>query len=479
VPYVVPGANITKSVTTAFRLVQPGETVTYTLQFTNSDTETITGVVITDTLSADLVNASFTSSGATATARAGSRYVWDVQDLAPGETGFITITAQVSGGAAEGTLINNTAEITASLGGDQSSAAFTVSWWQPVGSEDFVTVRTDGWLLAHHVLVAPDDAGIPYMLYRLPDTSKKAVMQRYINGAWEMVGPATGFSSGSVEFFDLALDSGNVPYVAYQLQGTSYKATVMRYNAGANAWENVGNAGFSAAYTQYISLALDSNDVPYVAYLDYGNSYKATVMRYNAGTNTWETVGNAGFSAGMANFTSLALDSNDVPYVAYKDGGTSNKATVMRYNTGTNTWEPVGSAGFSAGQADFTSLALDSNDVPYVAYKDGGTSNEATVMRYNTGTNTWETVGSAGFSAGQADFTSLALDSNDVPYVAYQDGGNSSKTTVMWYNADASAWQIVGIPGFSAGSAELSQSLTFDKTNRLYVSYMIWREKPA
>ena len=147
---------------------------------------------------------------------------------------------------------------------------------------------------------------------------------------------------------------------------------------------------------------------------------------------TWSYVGSAGFSAGSVAYTSLALDSSGVPYVAYRDGANSNKATVMKYDSG-SVWVPVGSAGFSADAVGFTSLALDSNNVPYVAYTDVANGFKATVMKYDG--SAWVPVGSAGFSAGDAYSTSLALDSNNVPYVAYQDGSNSFKATVMKYDS--------------------------------------------
>ena len=53
---------------------------------------------------------------------------------------------------------------------------------------------------------------------------------------------------------------------------------------------------------------------------------------------------------------------------------------------------------------------------------------KATVMKFD-GTG-WVKVGSAGFSAGEVSYTSLAID-NDTPYVAYRDVANSDKTTVM------------------------------------------------
>ena len=84
------------------------------------------------------------------------------------------------------------------------------------------------------------------------------------------------------------------------------------------------------AEADYTSLAFSPSGEPYVAYQDYGNSAKATIMKFN-GSN-WVNVGTAGFSAGKAYYTSLAFSPSERPYVAYEDIGNSYKATVMKYD---------------------------------------------------------------------------------------------------------------------------------------------------
>ena len=144
-------------------------------------------------------------------------------------------------------------------------------------------------------------------------------------------------------------------------------------------------------------------------------------------------MGSAGFSAGFAKYTSLALHpTTGAPYVAYSDFGNSNagKASVMTCNG--SAWSTVGVAGFSDGSADWISLALHpTTDAPYVAYQDG--SGKATVQTFNG--SAWSAVGAAGFSAGYAAYTSLALHpSTGAPYVAYQDSSASYKVTVMSFD---------------------------------------------
>lgn len=85
-------------------------------------------------------------------------------------------------------------------------------------------------------------------------------------------------------------------------------------------------------------------------------------------------------------------------------------------------------ADFSAGAAYYPSLALDSNGLPYAAYQDAPSNMKATVMHFNDSIRV--TVGMADFSAGPAFHPSLALDSSGLPCVAYQ-GGAYGKATVM------------------------------------------------
>ena len=209
-------------------------------------------------------------------------------------------------------------------------------------------------------------------------------------------------------------------------------------------------------------LAIDSNDIPYVAYRDGDNGGKVTVMKYE--NNTWEVVGTAGFSSSYIFYPSLAFDSNDIPYVAYAEFQPNEymtRTTVMKFNG--NTWEVVGTSGFSAGYAELQSLAFDSNDIPYVSYTDGGIP---IVMKWNG--NTWEVVGT-GMPITYAQFMSFVIDSNDIPYVAYSDEVNGGKITVVKLNGNT--WEVVGIAGFSARPNK-GVTIKIDSNNVPYLAYI-------
>lgn len=298
--------------------------------------------------------------------------------------------------------------------------------------------------------IAIDTKGTPYVVFSDVGNTYKASMMKYDGKSWGLVGSA-GFSSDYAYVNAIAIDNNDIPYFAYQDSDADDLATVMKFNG---SWITVGTAGFSDADADYINFAIDTNNIPYVVY--GGNANKATVMKFD--TN-WSTVGTVGFTSNAAAFTKIAIDANNIPYVAYLDAST-HKANLMKFTS--TTWNTVGTTDFAF--ASTMSIAINSNNIPYVAYVDQGTY-KSTVMKYN---GSWSTVGSANFTADVTANTDLAIDSSDTPYVVFRDGANSDKATVMKF--DGSVWNIVGTAGFSANNVD-STTIAIDNSDTLYVAY--------
>ena len=204
-------------------------------------------------------------------------------------------------------------------------------------------------------------------------------------------------------------------------------------------WQNIGTSAFSAGQAQYTSLAVDAG-TPYVAYRDLANSNKCSVMKHD-GSN-WVYVGAPGISAAGALYTSLAID-NGFPFVAYVDGSSVNRVTVKAFN-GTS-WVTIGTAGFTGDNASFVNLKFDGS-TPYVAYQDGSNGNKVSAMRFN-GT-AWEQVGVSGFSAGVATEVSLSM-LGSTPCVSFRDADVSNELSVMYF--DGANWQYLGAQGITLG----------------------------
>ena len=146
---------------------------------------------------------------------------------------------------------------------------------------------------------------------------------------WLTVG-SDRFSEGVANYISLAINTAGQPYIAYQDKSYLFKATVMKFEE--NTWMNVGDAGFTTDMASLTDLAFSPSGEPFLVFMDYATpEWKATVMRFN-GVN-WVTVGNAGFSAGHILSPNIAFSQTGEAYVAYQDFGNSLKATVMKYDS--------------------------------------------------------------------------------------------------------------------------------------------------
>jgi hypothetical protein len=289
-------------------------------------------------------------------------------------------------------------------------------------------------------------------------------------GSWVDVGSA-GFSVGDVGYVSLAFNSDDEPIMAYRDGSKGGKASAMKWDG--TTWKNLGAPGFTPSMVgrgtdnnYNLALSVDSKDSPYVAFIDFKNKEKASVMKFN-GTK-WFNIGKPGFSDNKIEYVSFGIDSKDVLYVAFQDTGSGNNVSVMKYDTKLKSakWAYVGSRGFSGrGGSSYTSIAFDSKDNPYVGFTD--TDGKASVMKFEN--MVWTHVGTPAFSAGGVWNTKIAIDSKDVPYISFSDELNGDRVTVLKFSG--SNWDYVGKPGFSIGSANYTQ-LAIDDAGNPYVGFM-------
>ena len=288
---------------------------------------------------------------------------------------------------------------------------------------------------------------------------------------WTAVG-SIGFTDSRAFYTNLAFNPAtDEPYITYANYGNSYKATVRKFNG--SSWEIVGLDGFSAGEVANNVIAFNpATDKPYVAYMDGGYNEKVTVMKFDG--SSWVSVGTTKFTAGKASSFDFAFNSaTNEPYLVYANSDNSNKLTAMKFN-GAN-WITVGSEGFSIA-AGSPSIAFNpSTNQPFVAF-DGNA--KANVMKFNG--SDWITVGSSEFSSGEISNIDLAFNpETNEPYVAFDDFSNSYNTTVMKFNG--SGWVVVGRAGFTnCPHNSLFNSIAFNpETNEPYVAYNDYQNSGA
>ncbi|MDM8520368.1 DUF11 domain-containing protein, partial [Anaerolineales bacterium HSG6] len=104
---VVPPSDLAIAKSVNPTTAAPGETINYTLSFTNIGTFTATSVTITDTFPTDITVSNVSSSGLYITETSGyPNYAWQVENMGVGSSGVITIQGDVAPPTPSGTLTN-------------------------------------------------------------------------------------------------------------------------------------------------------------------------------------------------------------------------------------------------------------------------------------------------------------------------------------------------------------------------------------
>jgi hypothetical protein len=314
-----------------------------------------------------------------------------------------------------------------------------------------------------HSNVAIDSQGTPYVAALT--WSKDVLVKKYVEeeDEWQTVGDPTALdkSWGQVDI-TLAIDSQDTLYVAYI--NSSMKTIVKRYIGGT--WETVGSI---QEMGDNVSIAFDEDDTPYLSYIDVMQSTKYVhVARLKDGN--WEKIQN-GIAAGGASNSVIALDQSNTPYLfyTYYNVGNPVKAAVVKYEGENHTPNSLSTPPVPGGYYG-ASFKLDPNGVPYMVYT---SDNKVSVARY-TG-SAWEPVGTAGFPVvtnGGMLIASIAFDSQGTPYIAYLDSALGNRVTVMKY--ENMSWRVVEYAGLSAANKYITWvQLAIDSTDNIYVNFIV------
>ncbi len=347
------------------------------------------------------------------------------------------------------------------LNADSSSAQVQ---WRLVGKKGFTENRS------LHSRFAFDKSGTLYTCFTPAGgvaNAGKVVVMRFDNTSknWEHVGgkgvTKSLNSKGSIDF-----DSENNPYLAHGSRGADN--TVFKFDG--NIWTSIGNPEMLVGAIGSPIIKLTNNDVPYLA-CNGKLGTEISIIKYNNGL--WKPVGPGSPTAREGVVVAMVLDNKtQLPYIAtLLEKGSLHYINVFKYDG--NTWLQVGAADISEGKLSITTLDLAQDRVSgsiYLSFPDPTNSERATVMKYDNANNLWNAVGSSGFSVGSAEQLSMDINSNGVPYVAFRDLGNDYMGSVMKFTG--TDWVYVDSPAFSSPTRLYNTEMLIGPNDIPYVGFM-------
>jgi hypothetical protein len=298
--------------------------------------------------------------------------------------------------------------------------------------------------------------------HRLQSTrlnNMQSALQDSENLSWHVIGNAR-FSEGGTDNGKVVAAPDGSLYVAFADYTQHNKLSVMHYDEANMKWTKFGSTTISVADANDVSMIVAPNSNLYIAFTDSGKNNKAAVMTYDKASSSWKTVGVDAISSGKAAFTNIIVDANSNPYLAYSDLENGGKTKVVTYEKSSNTWKPVGDFATKA-TSEFNSMAFAPDGTLYlVCSMYDFNMGRALVKSYDKSTQQWNMVGDIALSNGIAQYTSIAISPNGVPYITFADQGNDGKAKVMAYDKSVNHWRVVGNAGISVGSSQYNNIAT-------------------
>ncbi len=335
--------------------------------------------------------------------------------------------------------------------------------WVPLGSDGYASTGS-----ASHLSLAVYD-GIAYLAYGDGHSSNAPVVRWHElppSSVWETVGSGPR-SSPYANFTSLFMNDG-IPYLAFSDQWDNANRIVAEKFVG-NQWEVVLNRYFAKSVQDGAVYVDENTDTPYMAYVTYDAHVEVLKMVNSGGVIDWNMVGSTTSLDELARGLSLYVH-NGVSYVAYADMANDDSPVVKMFASGSNVPVPVGDVGETL--ASYVSMKGDAAGNLYLVFE-SSPSDRIKVMKKPYASDTWSMVGDF-VSPGWADGPSLYLyddgSGNVTPYVAYADAQSGNRLIVRKFVGDE--WVTVG-DDYVSEDFTWETSLYVDGDGTPYVAYVI------
>ena len=316
--------------------------------------------------------------------------------------------------------------------------------------------------------IAIDSLGRPHISYIYQDDLKGYYYLKYAfwdGNSWQkyLIGyPESPLGDTLPGKTTLVLDSDDQPHIICNTSFTGYTNCIRYINGATWISENVfyGSSG---------SLALDQYDRPHIS---YAHPYSVVIgnvvvprcdLKYAYWDGASWTEQTIEFGGRIGEESSLALDSQMHPHIAYKDFGTANtKLKYVKWNGSEWKIQIVDEQGFLEYTSLAPSLVLNSMDQPCISY--AGESYNLQYAKYD-GAN-WQIQIIDPSVAHYTLPNSLALDQYDRPHISYQDNGLGLLKYAVF---DGTGWQNEVVD--SANKPGLYNSIALDANGKPHISY--------
>ena len=307
-----------------------------------------------------------------------------------------------------------------------------------------------------------DSSGRPYVLFKSYAGAQPLEIRRFGGQTWELIGttledfPEVVMSENTLGL-DVVVDSQDVVYAFMQRRYAIGQTYVYKYDG--SSWSVLGGQPILDDYAaDYGRMAVTTDGVLYAAVME--DEHPVFIYKFDG--NDWSLSGQIGEN--MDDYLDLALDNNDVPYVVVKDR-TPSPDVYYVYKLDGDSWVQVGDKlGPENTGVFYAQIGFDTQNNLYV-----GLTTTAKSAVYKFAGGNWETVGEFGFAGHGIIEPAFAVSSEGTLFYV---GNNPEGPDYDYYDT---AWWFNGSEWVTLGPADFTDYDTYrnhmeiDSSNTPYV----------
>jgi len=273
-------------------------------------------------------------------------------------------------------------------------------------------------------------------------------------------------STGSVgQSNSIALDTSDIPVIAYRDSTNQDLKVVKCGNTTCSSGNIITTVDSDDAVGLEPSIILDVNNIPIISYFDETNSDLKVVKCGNASCSSGNLITTVDSSDSVGRHSSIALDSSDIPVISYADDTNGALKVVKCSNTSCSSGNTITTVDSTISNFVDTSLAIDSTGLPVIAYRDFSGALLKVVKCGNSSCSSSNTITSIETSSVQD--LSLAIDSNDIPTIVY--GSNVILKMLECGDTSCSSGNTITVLDDNYNTSNVS--VIFDSQNEPVITY--------
>jgi hypothetical protein len=275
-------------------------------------------------------------------------------------------------------------------------------------------------------------------------------------------------SSGYGTACPIAVDSKNMPHIAYTSESYPWRAVYASWNGSGWDKQTLAENSFVQCFV------LDANDKPHILYLNRNSGY----FEYASGTGVNWSIQNTGIKEAEGDYFALALDSSGYPNIAYTEGSKVKYADF----TG-KTWN-IQTVDLATEVLGGISLALDSSNTAYILYSPSSYIDynltvgiRAATVRLATYQNSNWNIQTLSLPSPTGQIGNIVVDSKGYPhfmctqhhFVSAED--TNILTTILYASWDGTTWKTQTVISNINDFQSIGQ-LTLDAHDNPHFTYL-------